>query len=224
MATVIFDFDSTIVSCEGLECLLSNKLDKDPQKQGVLHAVTRQGLDGEISFADSLKRRLQLAAPTKEEVVEHGSFLEGMVTPGMKELVARLHQLGVDVWIASGGIQETLYPVANALGIPSSQVLGVRLLWEDDGRLKGISPSCLFSQSKWQGLKPYADKWSRPVIMVGDSVSDYTLYEKGTVDDFILFTQNYRCEKLIDVAGYLAINTAELGEQIKRILDESSTL
>jgi phosphoserine phosphatase len=223
MATIIFDFDSTLVSCESLEILLSEKLKGDTEKLKMLHSITEKGIDGTIPFSESLTKRLELIAPDRQEIIDLGFKLLGEITPGMETLIEDLHRNKVDVWIASGGIEESLYPVAQKLKIPLGQVLGVDLIWDESGKFIEINPNCLFAKSKVKGLKPYTKNWSLPSVIVGDSVSDFSLYESGIVNDFILFTQYYRCQKIISLGVKEARDTTQLKQLLSEILDENTT-
>lgn len=208
--TVIFDFDSTIVTCESLEKILLQNLEGQPDIAQKIAEITEAGIRGKITFAESLAERLRLAAPTKEQVALFGQQALQWITPGMEELIQDLHNHGMEVWIISGGIQETLMPVAKKLHIPESQVKGVTLLWDEEGDFAGIDPSDSFSRSKLEGAKLFEEKWESPKIMVGDAVSDYCLFAENVVDHFILFTEHFRCDELLDKGVPVANNINEL--------------
>ena len=197
MSTVVFDFDSTIISCESLEVILENNLRASPEKAERIREITEQGIRGALPFGESLRLRLSIASPTRSQVEEFGKKALEWVTPGVEELISELLESKAEVWIVSGGLRESLLPVAKKLQVPENRVLGVSLKWGEDGSFAGIDPDNPFSRSKWEGVKRHIDGWRRPIIAVGDAMSDYLLYEKGLVDRFILFTQYFRCEELV---------------------------
>ncbi len=216
MGTVVFDFDSTLIKHESLERLLLGKLALQPDLQQKVRAITEEGLRGQIPFQISLSKRLLLAAPSKEDVLHAGTNALDAVTSGMKELINALQTGGVDVWLVSGGIRESLLPVGKFLGIPTAHILGVSLLWNEGGAFKGIDPNDPLSRSKVEGLREKALTWQRPRIAVGDAMSDYKLFEEGVVDHFILYTEHYQCPELLKTGIDKAANTA----QLKNILEK----
>jgi Cu2+-exporting ATPase len=62
---------------------------------------------------------------TVDGVVESASisFTEAL-RPGAKEAIARLHQAGIDVWVASGDSLERAVALAGLVGVPAERVLG----------------------------------------------------------------------------------------------------
>ena len=56
----VFDFDSTLTSVEGLDVLAEISLRNNPEKDQVINKIqeiTDLGIDGDISFSDSLRSR-----------------------------------------------------------------------------------------------------------------------------------------------------------------------
>ena len=59
----IFDFDSTLTRVEALDVLAEITLKNNPQKDEIIQEIidiTNLGIDGEISFTESLERRIKL--------------------------------------------------------------------------------------------------------------------------------------------------------------------
>lgn len=197
MATVVFDFDSTVIECESLEELLKTKI-KDPQIIGKIEEITSLGMSGEISFLTSIQSRLSMATLTKDDVFLFTKNIEGLLTPGIKELIYQLNLQGHDIWIVSGAIKDLLIPIGKTLDIPEDHLLGIELSWSANGVYRGIDATLPINRSKWEGAKAYADQWRSPKIAIGDGITDYALYEHGLVDHFIAFTQNVRREKVLE--------------------------
>ena len=69
----VFDFDSTLTSVEGLDLLAEISLDNNPDKEEVvrqIQEITDLGIDGDISFSDSLRRRIALMKANKSQLTE----------------------------------------------------------------------------------------------------------------------------------------------------------
>lgn len=220
MATIIFDFDSTLISCESLEWILKEQLEGRPEIKERIHEITLEGLKGAIPFSESLAKRLELARPHRDDVVAFGQKSLEMVTAGMPELIRKYQDDGVDIWVVSGGLRESLLPVCEKLGVEAGQVLGVQLHWGMDGEFLGIDPEDSLSKSKVEGAAKIASQWSRPSIIVGDAMSDYRLFKQGIVDDFILYTEHIECIEIAKMGVKKAKNTEELREEIDAILGQ----
>lgn len=219
VGTVIFDFDSTLISCESLEYILSRQQSLDSARKEEIRKITQQGINGQIAFSDSLRKRLEIAAPSLSEVVQFGQHADRWLTPGMAELILRLQERRIDVWIISGAILETLLPLGRKLGIPEERIRGVQLLWNGRGEFAGIDESVPFCRSKVEGCHQLASSWTRPKVAVGDSMSDYRLYSEGLADDFVAFTQHYKCREVLENPVKEAADVQELTDMLWGILN-----
>ncbi len=213
--TVVFDFDSTLIVSESLEELVGPRLRSDPELRRRFEAITDRGMSGELSFADSVRERIRLARPTQADVRGVVDRLPELWTRGMPELVRDLQWRGVDVWVVSGALLDCLLPAAEALGVPSHRVCGVRGVWEDDGTLAGPSEQDPFSRSKVEGVRSAGLGWTRPSVMVGDGATDRALAEAGLVDAFVAFTGNVTRDSVVQGAAHVA----ESAEELRTTLD-----
>ncbi len=218
MATVVFDFDSTLIDCESLEEILAVRLRERPELEQELRAITALGMEGALSFRESLARRLALAAPTLAEVKAFGLHAIARLTPGMAGLIADLRGRGVAVAIISGGLREAIVPCAHFLGLDDAAVGAVRLRFADDGSFLGIDPDDPFSLSKSLGASALSASWSRPRIAVGDGMTDLNLQRDGLVDHFIAFTQWARRAPVLASGAPEAADVATLTELIQELL------
>lgn len=204
MATVVFDFDSTLINCESLEEILRAKK-VDPK---LFIPITRDGMAGKISFSESLEKRLALANLTKEDFLLFGQVAKGLLVPGMKELIS---QIEAEVWIVSGMVKEVILPTAQVLGIHEKQVLGIELDWTSEGaRLLKDAPV-----DKVSIAKKKAELWSTPKTGVGDGMTDWELLNHGLVDDFIAFTGIVRRPEVLEKKG---VKEAKTVDELKQCL------
>jgi len=218
MATVIFDFDSTLITLESLEAILAEQLAARPALMEEITAVTNMGMEGLIDFAESLERRLAIAAPSRADVA---GFAEGnlhLITPGMSELVTELIDRGVEVRIVSGGLHEAIVPFARHLGLAEDRVHAVRLLWHEDGTFAGIDRNDPFSISKPAGVAPLVAAWPEPRIAIGDGMTDYHLFRDSLVDAFIAYTGNVAREAVVALGTPVASDTDTLRKHLEQRL------
>ena len=120
---VIFDFDSTIITGESLEMMLEDLLDMNSEegkrKMSEIVQWTNKGMNGECSFAVGLEARLAIAAPRKQDLIKFqenntknilGGSENSLITRGMPELFRKLIDMGVNVYIMSGGFTDLIVP------------------------------------------------------------------------------------------------------------------
>ncbi len=221
MATFIFDYDSTIITCESLEEILFEHISETSKESNSIKELTRRGMEGEISFQDSLKGRLEICSPNHSQLIDYGNKAYKDLTVGMDDLILNLNKKH-ECWILSGGLQEAIIPLGTSLHIPIERIKGVSLLWDEKGDFKGINESDPFSHSKLKGAKTLSDKWKKPVIGIGDGMTDFSLYEAGYLDYFIAFTMNVTRHNLVQQEGIMIANDIiALRSCIEEILGES---
>ena len=66
----VFDFDSTLTKVEALDVLAEITLAGNPKKEEIIQEIiniTNQGIDGGISFPESLSRRIELLKANKSD-------------------------------------------------------------------------------------------------------------------------------------------------------------
>ncbi len=212
---VIFDFDSTLIRFESLEVIMAELLQGDQSKIQQIETLTNAGMNGEISFRDSLEARLQVSKPTKAAVNEFvAQYCPSALTVGIKELIETLHQHNVKVWIISGGFSELILPFAEYLGIPASRVFAVNLHWDENGYFDGLNNDNGFCDSKVTGATNIQDQLTGKTVIVGDGFTDYELYNAGVANEFIAYIEYVQRDKVISVAKLCAKNVDELSTLI----------
>ena len=224
MATLIFDFDSTVISCESLEYILEPKLATEPGLMEQIKQITCEAMAGRMPFREALEARLKISAPSLQELDAFGQSARQHLTQGMDELLRKLKERGVEIWVVSGGLRESLLPLALDLGFPESQVQAVRPLWNADGSFQALRDDDGFATSKVLGAKDLAAQWSSPVIGVGDGMTDYALYEAGLVDDFVIYAEHVQRQSVMDTGAPLVHNVEQLWTYLESKLDNAPIL
>ncbi len=67
----VFDFDSTLTRVEALDVLAEMTLEGKSNKDEIIkeiQKITNLGIDGDISFTESLERRIKLLHANKEDL------------------------------------------------------------------------------------------------------------------------------------------------------------
>lgn len=166
---VCFDVDSTVCCEEGIDVLAAHL--------GVGKEVanlTKNAMEGNLSYRDSLAARLELMKPSKSSVDKCIEEHPGQLSPGMSELVVKLHEKGKKVFLVSGGFKQLILPIAARLNIPADNVYANVLLFDGD-EYAGFDETQPTSKTGGKALvvQTLMEKYGlKRVIMVGDGATD----------------------------------------------------
>lgn len=210
MATLLFDFDSTIVNSESLEVLLSTQLKSSPEKLEAMYALTDASMNGELPFHESLQQRLAIASPTHDDIRAFCSQPDQHFTQGMPELIQALKMQGHSIWVISGGIHDLILPFAHLLSIPDEQVFAAELIWNEEGHFVCVDTDAPCSHSKLEAAKLLRTQWTHPVIAIGDGFTDFELQKFGYADYFVGYAEHVERPFLAKANAPIARNTNEL--------------
>lgn len=166
---VCFDVDSTVTTDEGID-----KLALRAGAGEKVAAVTRQAMGGQMPFGEALQLRLEvmnLQSSLVKSVAEEGPSL----TPGVQELVQRLHALNKKVFLVSGGFRVMIKPVAQLLGIPPSHIFANTLFYDENGDYVAFNKEEPTSEAggKSKAVRKIMREFGvHKVVMVGDGATD----------------------------------------------------
>ncbi len=164
---VVMDADSTLLRDEVIDLLgeASGRAEE-------ITPITRAAMNGDIDFAEALRRRVSLLAGLPESVLDDvRSTLR--LAPGARTLLRTLQRLGYVPAVVSGGFIEILGPLLNELGV--SHVAANRLEI-NDGKLTGeILGEIIDRAGKAHALERFAADVGVPLeqtVAVGDGAND----------------------------------------------------
>jgi hypothetical protein len=112
---VCFDVDSTVATYEGIDVLAAFK--------GVgaeVAELTRSAMGGSALFEDTFRDRLHLIQPSAQDIDRCLAAHPFEVSPGVAEVVERLHARGTIVYLVSGGLRQVGTPPVLALDVLQS--------------------------------------------------------------------------------------------------------
>lgn len=171
---IIFDMDMTIVDFE-----IINKLASYAGVDKEVKSITEKAMNGEIDFAESLRRRVRLlrGMPVSTLQAIAGDL---QLTPGSEELIHHLKQVGYKIALISGGftyftdvLKERLgfdYTFANRLEIVDGVLTGEILGDIIDAKAKGNIVNRL---AEMEGIDPDC------VVAVGDGANDCLMIQNA---------------------------------------------
>ena len=179
--TVVFDCDSTLSRLEGIEELAA-------EHRREVETLTDAAMRGEVSLDEVYGRRLDLIRPTREAVMALiTQYVDGLVEDAA-ETVAALLAAGLDIRIASGGLQPAVAGLARHLGLSDDRVSAVDIRFSDDGAYAGFDAEAPCAHA--DGKREVIDRWRAagmegPVMFVGDGATD--LEARDAVDLFVAY-------------------------------------
>lgn len=222
--SLIFDFDSTLVTIETLDKLANIALAGAPDRDAQVAAIediTRQGMLGEIGFGESLSRRLAELPITATHVQDVQRMLLDAVSPTFAKHTEWLAGHRANTWIISGGFRECIVPVAEHLGIDPSHILANTLLWSEDGsHVIGYDSDnpLAHDDGKIAAVRELRLNPDR-TIMIGDGMTDYAVRGVGLASSFIVYTETARREEVVKRADIEARNADELVNHLSHLVE-----
>lgn len=193
-AHVIFDCDSTLSTIEGID-VLAESLGFAEE----VAALTDAAMDGDIELNEVYAERLRMLRPSKQSVTALRSAYKRNVVTDAAAVVAGLLEVGIEVYVVSGGLADPVTDFAISLGIDPDNVRAVEAhhdslsgeWWKAglepvDESYAGFEEGALTkSDGKAETIaKLLADK-SGPSLLVGDGMSD--LHGATSVQLFVGF-------------------------------------
>jgi len=164
---VVLDADSTLIHNEVIE-LLADEAGRGPE----VAAATEAAMRGEVDFATSLRSRVKALAGVPTEAFAR-AIARIEPTPGVRDLIAAVHERGGVVGVVSGGFHEVLDTVAPDLGV---DVWRANRLVASGGLLTGeVDGDIVDATAKADTLRSWAAELSVPLPLtfaIGDGAND----------------------------------------------------
>ncbi|KAL0103555.1 hypothetical protein PUN28_017666 [Cardiocondyla obscurior] len=202
---VTFDVDSTVITEEAID-ELANFCGKGKE----ITELTRQAMQGDMTFQQSLSIRLGIINPSLEQVKEFLNTHQPKFTTGIKELVSTLQARGKQVFLVSGGFRCLITPIAKQLNIPPENIYANRLKFYFTGEYAGFDETQPTSKSGGKGevIRRLKEKGFKTVVHIGDGSTD--LEASPPADAFIGFGGNVIRENVKSRAQWFVTNFDDL--------------
>jgi phosphoserine phosphatase len=164
---IVFDVDSTLVQGEVIEMLAAHA-----GAEAEVRAVTEAAMRGELDFAESLRRRVEVLAGLPATVLDDvADQLE--LTPGARTTIRTLKRLGYRCGVVSGGFTRVIARLVDELGLDFCAANELEIV---DGRLTGrVVGEIVDRPGKAVALRRFADSFGVPLeqcVAVGDGAND----------------------------------------------------
>ena len=204
--TYVFDFDSTLTRVEALDVLAEITLANNPEKEAIIQEITditNKGIDGDISFTESLERRIKLLKATKNDLSLLTERLKDKVSKSIIENKDFFENYSNNIYVISCGFKEFIDPIVANYNIPSDRVFANTFMFDDDENIIGFDAANVLA--KHNGKIDCLKQLNLPgeVQVIGDGYSDYVMKEAGIADKFFAYTENVSRAKAVDNADHI---------------------
>ncbi|MGB7393040.1 MAG: phosphoglycerate dehydrogenase [Pricia sp.] len=208
----VFDFDSTLTRVEALDVLAEMTLEGQSDREQIIHkiqAITNLGIDGDISFTESLERRIKLLHAHKDDLGPLVDQLRQKISKSIEANKEFFEKFSEDIYVISCGFKEFIDPIVKEYNIPSERVFANTFEFDDEGNIIGFDENNVLAShnGKIECLKRL--DLDGEVQVIGDGYSDYVMREAGIAHKFFAYTENVHREKAADNADYITPNMDE---------------
>ncbi len=208
----VFDFDSTLTRVEALDVLAEMTLQGKSNRKEIIQEIqdiTNLGIDGDISFTESLERRIRLLNAHRDDLDGLVNELRQKISKSIASNKEFFEKFSDDIYVISCGFKEFIDPIVEEYNIPSDRVYANTFKFDNDGNIIGFDEANVLAShnGKIECLKNL--DLDGEVQVIGDGYSDYVMREAGIADKFFAYTENVHREKAANNADHVAPNLDE---------------
>ena len=171
---VVMDMDSTLIQVEVID-----ELAKAVGRGDEVSAITRKAMNGEISFNESLDKRVCLLAGLGEEALDK-IYNNIPFTPGAKKFIKILKKIGYKTAVISGGFTFFTDRLKKELGLDYAFANNLEI---KDGKITGkVTGRIINGEFKAKILEDIANKEEitlDQVVAIGDGANDLLMLDKA---------------------------------------------
>lgn len=202
----VIDFDSTFTKVEAFDALADISLKDHPDKKSIKKQIidlTNQGMDGSLSFRESLQQRLKLLSPNKQHLEHLVVVLKGMVSESFKRNRKFFEENAEHIYIISNGFHAFIDPIVTAYGVRQENIFANKFHFNEKGDVTGFDEENPLSANN--GKVEQLKRLNLPgdVYVVGDGYTDYEIKHSGLANKFFAFTENVERNNILNKADHI---------------------
>ncbi len=202
----VIDFDSTFTKVEAFDVLADISLNGHPDKASIkrqVEEITNLGMNGSISFRESLEKRLALLHADKTHIPALVNLLKSMVSESFKRNKDFFTTYSDNIYIISNGFREFIEPVVTEFGIKKENILANEFTFDSHGKITGFDKENPLSMN--HGKSEQLKRLNLPgdVYVIGDGYTDYEIKHSGLANKFYAFTENVERENVSSKADHV---------------------
>ena len=203
----VIDFDSTFTKVEAFDVLADISLKDHPDQQKIkkeVEEITHQGMNGSISFRESLEKRLNLLQADKKHMPALINLLKSKVSESFKRNKEFFSTYADNIYIISNGFREFIAPVVTEFGVKAENILANEFRFDSSGKVIGFDTENPLSSNNGKVEQLKRLKLEGDVYVIGDGYTDYEIKNSGLANKFYAFTENIERENIMDKADHIA--------------------
>ena len=208
----VFDFDSTLTRVEALDVLAEITLEGRSDKEDIIREIqkiTNLGIDGDISFTQSLESRIKLLNAHKDDLENLVQLLRQKISKSIESNKEFFHNYSDDIYVISCGFKEFIDPIVAEYNIPAERVYANTFRFDENGKIVGFDEDNVLAMHNGKIACLKNLDLQGEVQVIGDGYSDYVMREAGIADKFFAYTENVHREKAARNADYITPNLDE---------------
>ena len=209
----IIDFDSTFTKVEALDILGEISLKDDPLKVEKLQSIkdiTDQGMEGKITFRESLVQRVEILNANKDQISELITALMKKVSDSFQRNKEFLLENRNDIYIISNGFKDFVAPIVTSFGIKPENVFANEFVYDESGKITGFNKENPLSQNNGKPDTIKKLNLSGDIYVIGDGYTDYEIKASGVANKFYAFTENIHRPAVSSKADHIAPSLDEI--------------
>jgi D-3-phosphoglycerate dehydrogenase len=202
----ILDFDSTFTKVEALDELAGIALDGSPLREQIVAQIadlTNRGMDGSISFRESLEKRVALLNANRSHLERLIASLKAKVSDSVKRNRVFFETYADTILIISSGFKEFIVPVVSEYGIKPENVYANEFLFDDKGNIIGFRDDIPLAHNNGKVIQLAELNLQGEVYVIGDGYTDYEMRKAGLANSFYAFTENVVRESITGIADHV---------------------
>ncbi|EAR14430.1 MULTISPECIES: phosphoglycerate dehydrogenase [Robiginitalea] len=208
----VFDFDSTLTRVEALDVLAEITLEGREDRDAIIREIqqiTNLGIDGDISFTESLERRIRLLGAHRKDLEPLIGMLREKISKSIATNREFFEKFADDIYVISCGFKEFIDPIVREYNIPEERVFANTFEFDEQGRITGFDTANVLASHNGKIECLRALDLEGEVQVIGDGYSDYVMREAGIAHKFFAYTENVHREKAARNADHIAPNLDE---------------
>lgn len=202
----ILDFDSTFTKVEALDELANIALEGSPEREKVVQQIaelTNRGMDGSISFRESLEKRVALLHANRSHLEKLITSLKAKVSDSIKRNRIFFETYADNILIISSGFREFIVPVVSEYGIKPQNVYANEFIFDEKGNIVGFRDDIPLAHNNGKVTQLASLNLQGEVYVIGDGYTDYEMRKAGLANSFYAFTENVVRESVTGIADHV---------------------
>ena len=204
---IVIDFDSTFTKVEGLDELaqiaLAGQDDREARVQQI-RDLTDRGMNGEMPFAEGLRRRIALLSANRTHIDLLIDYLRTKVSESFLRNKAFITDNADHIYVVSSGFKEFIVPIVTELGVRADHVFANEFLFDKEENIVGVDENNVLATDGGKIKILRTLNLVGDVYVIGDGYTDYELRESGLANRFYAFTENVNRPRVVEKADHVS--------------------